>query len=99
MDDFWYTIFDRPTKYTNLDILVKSLLCISHGNADVERGFSTSGLVLTDLKPQMKVRTLIDEIKSYQNKIHLFPINSDLIKLAHNAKKRYDLYLQNEIEK
>lgn len=42
-------------KYPTLSKLVKNVLIISHGNADVERGFSTNGNLLTE------ERTLLSE--------------------------------------
>ncbi len=73
VDSFWGKVLNltrtdgKPT-YPNLEVIVKASL--AHGNADIERGFSTSGRVLTEDKAQMSECTLngiicIDTLKGY----------------------------------
>lgn len=105
IDHFWSEIFDRSIKYENLELLVKNVICTSHGQADIERRFSSSKLILTDFKSQMKIRTLnayltsMDAIKTYKNNIHLIHIDNQLINAAHSAKKNYELFVKLEKEK
>lgn len=106
IDQFWYTFFEENKNYPNLKHVFLNLICVSHGQADVERFFSTSGQFLTEDKAQITERTFnsvlncMDGLKEYKNKIHLFPFSDDLILRARNARKSYGLYLeQNKLEK
>lgn len=107
VDKYWNEVFKKTDKgkYLNLELLVKSLLCVSHGNSDVERGFSSSGLVLTDERSLMSVKTLnarlntLDAIRHFNKKVHLIPIDMGLIKLAQNARRKYEEYLDEEKKK
>ncbi|CAF3819452.1 unnamed protein product, partial [Rotaria sp. Silwood1] len=60
IDYYWNKVFsivrvNGHPKYSTLRKLVKNVLIVSHGNADVERGFSTNGNILTE------ERTLLSE--------------------------------------
>ncbi len=53
IDYFWNKVLSivrsaEHSKYPTLSKLIKSILIISHGNADVERGFSINGNILTE---------------------------------------------------
>lgn len=86
-------------KYPSVSMVVKAALILSHGNAEVERGFSSSGLVLTDDKASMSERTLssIMTVKSvlklYANKPELVPITKELLMFARTAYRSYENYL------
>ena len=45
-------------KYGTLSKLIKNVLIISHGNADVERGFSTNGNILTEERSLLSEKSL-----------------------------------------
>lgn len=88
-------------KYPNLKKIIQSILCLSHGNADVERGFSTSARILTKDRSSMSEKTLnsvllvADAIKCcYNNKPESIEITPELYKLAKNAHSSYELYLE-----
>ncbi|CAF5126209.1 unnamed protein product, partial [Rotaria sp. Silwood1] len=53
IDKYWYQIFSTITsigtpQYVVLTKLVKCLLSLSHGNSDVERGFSENNHLVSD---------------------------------------------------
>lgn len=55
IDAYWHRIFERQNdinecKYPQISLVVKNVLALSHGNADVERGFSVSLKILTEDK-------------------------------------------------
>lgn len=55
IDHFWNNIFDLKSglgeiKYPTVTKVVKACLTLSHGSAEVERGFPRSGNILTDDK-------------------------------------------------
>lgn len=45
-------------KYATLSKLIKNVLIISHGNADVERGFNTNGNILTEERSLLSEKSL-----------------------------------------
>ena len=60
IDFYWNKVLaivrsDGRPKYPTMSKLIKNILIISHGNADVERGFSINGNILTE------ERTLLSE--------------------------------------
>lgn len=105
IDHFWRNIFQLKNavgaeKYPIVQEVVKMCLCISHGSADVERGFSLSSRILTDERSSMTERTLnarlstIDGLRVYGNNPVNVPITRQLILSAVNAHKSYKLYLE-----
>lgn len=53
IDKYWHQVFSTTTsigtpQYVILSKLVKCLLSLSHGNSDVERGFSENNHLLSD---------------------------------------------------
>lgn len=104
IDHFWREIlcqtnFLGDKKYPSLEKLIKAALCLSHGNSDVERGFSISKRVLAEDKSCMSEKVLNerliirDSLKKYKNASEV-PITKELLKLAKSAHKSYDLYLE-----
>lgn len=108
--EFWdgvfkLTDFNGSLKYPNITKVVQASLTLSHGNAEVERGFSKSGRIMTDTRASMSARTLsahltvTDTLKYYGNKPELVPITEDLLRYAHSAYKSYNSYLQCKTER
>ncbi|XP_043465120.1 uncharacterized protein LOC122500314 [Leptopilina heterotoma] len=107
IDVYWNHIFSLKSqvnnyKYPEIKRVVQNALALTHGNADVERGFSLSSRVLTEDKSNMSERTLnaklyiIDALKKYDKMVYKVPITSNLIKLAQGAYKSYQLYLEKQ---
>jgi hypothetical protein len=108
IEKFWKDVFqikhadDITLKYANITKVVKAVLSLSHGSADVERGFSTSKRILTDDKTGLLCRTLnarlniIDGLAMYENRPEFVPISKKLIQMATLAHKSYQGYLENE---
>lgn len=110
IDSFWSAILKEKTatnekKYSNLDFLIKSVLSASHGNSNVERGFSTSSNILTEQRNTLSEKSInailhvIDIIHFYNSKVHLIPLPKELISMAHSARKNYLNYLEDEKNK
>jgi hypothetical protein len=84
-----------------LGVLLKSSFLLSHGNTDLERGFSRSGLILKDHKSRMSLRTLnarqhvVAGIKKF-GKPELVPITKELLLQCSRAKQNYENYLLEE---
>lgn len=88
--------------YPNLTNLIKINLCLSHRNADVERGFSFSSLTLDESRASMSERTLNARLntcyalKIFYMKPEDFPTIKELVKLTLQSNKSYKSFLENE---
>ncbi len=75
-------------KYPNLAMVVKSLLVITHSNADVERGFSDSGQSVTAGRSALTeasingLRSTRDGLKLFNDRPHLVPMTTSFYLLA-----------------
>jgi len=85
IDVYWNLIITQKSengnlKYPLLSKVVKAALSVSHGNADVERGFSCTANYLTGDRASMSEKILNaalvvkDAIKMYDNRVALVPI-------------------------
>ncbi|KAJ8672129.1 hypothetical protein QAD02_003388 [Eretmocerus hayati] len=106
IDCYWYEIFclksENVPRYPNITHVVKAALSLVHGSADVERGFSKSGKILTKDKTKMCERTLnaklaiAEGLKQYDMKSWKVPMTSDLLLRARKAHSSYVLRREQE---
>lgn len=108
IDEYWahFLALKNPSsggpKFPTLAPVVKSLLTLSHGQADIERGFSESANILTPDKASMSERTLNAHqnvrslLKRYGGKAKSVPITKELINMGRGARSHYQLYLEEE---
>lgn len=110
IDRYWTHFFNiknaaNDDKFPTLTKVVKAALALSHGSASIERGFSTSGLVLTSDKTAMNERginarlNILSGMKKYNSKVSLLPITDELLLLARKAYQSYKNYLEEEKNK
>ncbi|CAF4588684.1 unnamed protein product [Rotaria sp. Silwood2] len=97
VDYYWKYIFAMKnssggTKFLILSKLVKSILSLSHGNADVERGFSENASLVSDDRWSLTntsingIRATKDAVKFYgSGKVH----QVSLLDSVKEAKSRY----------
>ncbi|CAM4808041.1 unnamed protein product [Rotaria magnacalcarata] len=102
IDFYWNNIFEITTtngrpKYPVLTKLIKNILIISHGNADVERGFSINENIISSnrsLLSQLSInslRTTHDTVKNSNGGYsHNVPIHKELIKAAQSSFSFYN---------
>lgn len=100
IDTFWKEIFEIKNningqiKYGNLKVLVINCLTLSHGNADVERGFSLNKSIITHSRTSLSENTIIairhvkDAVKRYGG-ICAVPISA---KLLNSVTKSHSFY-------
>jgi hypothetical protein len=108
---FWRNVFelknsDGASQFPLLTVVVKGVFTLSHSNADVERGFSISGSMLTPLTNRMELRMLNarllvrDSLKlTYGNEAANVIISKDLLSLARCAHQSYQAFLDQEKKK
>jgi len=101
IDYYWNKLFLLTTsgglpKYPTLAKIVKNILIISHGNSDVERGFSINENILTENRTLLSLssinglRLTWDAIKFLgSGSVHLVPIKIDMIRAVQKAKSVY----------
>ncbi|KAH9375768.1 hypothetical protein HPB48_023017 [Haemaphysalis longicornis] len=100
IDVAWQPIFvlrgknSGPPRYLLLGKLVKSLLCLSHGNADVERGFSKNRRLLLErsnlsIESINGLRAIQSFSKRYNRDVATIPIKADMMKAVKQSHKRY----------
>ncbi|CAF1496057.1 unnamed protein product, partial [Rotaria magnacalcarata] len=90
------TSFGLP-KYPTLSKIVKNILIISHGNSDVERGFSINEHIITENRTLLSLssinglRSTWDAIKFYgAGSPHRVPIKIDMIRAVQKSKSVYN---------
>ncbi|CAN7945309.1 unnamed protein product, partial [Ixodes hexagonus] len=106
VDDFWQTIFELRLdngafKYPLLGALVKALLCLSHGNADVERGFSENRRMLQEraslsIASINGLRAIMSFSERYGRNPAAVPRNHELIKAVKGSRKQQLQRLESE---
>lgn len=106
LDDFWNKIFDlkevyESPKFPTVTKIVKCLMSLTHGSADIERDFSSSGKVLTPDKAKMSVRTLNARLnikcglkKFFQNSVVTVPIDKQFVNSARYAYQNYSAHME-----
>lgn len=101
IDHYWKRVFTLKTsfgtdKFIVLPKLVKCVLALSHGNADVERGFSENSFLLKDDRSLLSdasingLRATRDGVKFFGNgKPHEVKITKALVDSVREAHSRY----------
>jgi len=82
-------------------LVVKAVLCVSHGQADVERGFSLNKHIVDETRVNLKqhtisaLRTVKDVINKYQE-VEKIPVTRDLIRRFRGAHAAYTEFLSSQ---
>jgi len=79
-------------------LVVKAVLCVSHGQADVERGFSLNKHIVSETQVNLKQHTVsalaLSKMSSVSTrKWRKFPVTRDLIQRFRGAHSAYNEYL------
>ena len=108
VDKYWQKLFettntDGSARYCILPKLVKALLCIAHGNAEVERSLSENGKVLTSERNNLNddtlnaLRVTNDAIRVTGNgQAYNMPITPELMKARQTAYAVYVKRMEEE---
>lgn len=100
IDHYWNVIFSLKNasgeiKYANLKRVVMTCLCISHGNADVERSLSVNKKLVTPERCRLSdesvngLRLTRDAVSMFQHVTDI-PITKDLLAAVRQAHQKYE---------
>ena len=95
LDDFFMKT--EIGSYKNLFSILKLLLVLSHGQANVERCFSVNSNVLKFNMSENSIvsrKLIIDHMKCHNLSPQSFPITNDLLKSVRSSRQRYEQYLR-----
>ncbi len=107
VDHYWRDVFktkstDGQKKFPVLEKVVKSILILPHGNADVERGFSVNRDVIGDDRPDLEMDALNglrlskEVLKMYDGKPEKVPLTRELINAVAVARTSYEARKEKE---
>ena len=89
-------------KYPYTTKVAKAILSLVHGSTGVKRGFFESGNLLTSNRLKMDERrfnaqcAIIGGLKMYDYKSYKVPSTSKLLRLAQNAHRSNQIYLEDQ---
>ena len=89
-------------KYPYTTKVAKVILSLVHVSTGVKRGFSELGNLLTSNRSNMDERrfnaqcAILGGLKMYDNKSYKVPTTSKLLRLAQDAHRSYQIYLENQ---
>lgn len=102
IDVYWNKVLSLTTnaglpKYPTLAKIIKNVLIISHGNSDVERGFSTNEHIVTENRTLLSASS-INSLRATWDAVnfvgsgssHKVPIKPDLIRAVQKSKSMYN---------
>ncbi|KAL3191774.1 hypothetical protein MRX96_059510 [Rhipicephalus microplus] len=98
VDQHWQKVFelkkaDGSAKYPLLCKVIKALLCIPHGNADLERGFSENRRMLLErarltIHNVNGIRQILSHAKRFDGDPSKFVVTPTIIKAVQGSSKR-----------
>lgn len=93
IDQFWFNILSCATRPCNDAVIVlKMIMLLSHGNSNVERGFSVNKDCLWDnMKEETVVarRIIYDAIQAHGN-LNSFQVTKQMILSVRNSRSKYE---------
>ena len=97
LDDFFFKNTNVEQKFSALDLVLKIIFSMSHGQASVERGFNDNNAVLHH---NMAAGSAIGRrfVKNYMSvnglESYTVPITPQFLKSAKCARRRYEVHLE-----
>ena len=92
LDKFFVGLVSTSKEYTEMWKVLKILLILSHGQAQVERGFSTNAKILVENQHKESLiaqRQIHDHMRYHNQQAHTLPITAKLQNHARQARGRY----------
>ena len=103
--DLYFTDYIEKSaskEYITIWKVIKMMLILSHGQAQVERGFSVNkDLSKDNMSPDTIIafRQVYDSIQQYQCPSYEIPVNSEMLKSCKHSRSRYEIHLENKKKK
>ena len=98
LDDFYFQKL-KISKYAELSAILKIIITLSHGQSDVERGFSCNTHLLEENIKDDSIaskRLIKDHLVSNNLKLHMLEITSQIRASCRRARQRYHSYLEDQ---
>ncbi|GBL86674.1 hypothetical protein AVEN_194905-1 [Araneus ventricosus] len=98
VDHFWMNLITKDNSCSNLSMVIKLVCTLSHGNANVERGFSVNAECIVE---NMREELLVARRIVYDTILSIGGINNLQIEkpLIHAARNSYSRFLEASKEK
>jgi hypothetical protein len=99
LDHFWMSILkSNDLEQSSLEVVIKKVLILSHGNSEVERGFSINKeCIVENMKEESLVAIrLVHNAVEHWGAVEKVPITKSLISSSRNARGRYQEALQSQ---
>ena len=102
LDSFLIGYMKGVAKFANLWKVSKIIFTLSHGQANIERGFSVNKeLLIENMKQKSLVsqRIVCDQLSDYTNQLHEYKIEKKLFLSCKSVRMRYENHLREESDK
>ena len=102
LNSFLSDYMEGVDKFANLWKVCKIIFTLSHGQADIERGFSVNEeLLIENMKQKSLVsqRLVCDQLSDYTNQLHEYKIEKKLFLSCKSVRMRYENHLREESDK
>ena len=93
LDSFLSGYMEGVDKFANVWKVCKIIFTLSHGQADIERGFSVNKELLIENMRQKSLvsqRIVCDQLSDYTNQLHEYKIEKKLFLSCKSARLRYE---------
>ena len=99
LDSFFGSLMQANADLFNLWKVCRIIFVLSHGQADVERGFNINGELLVENMKELSLisqRIVCDHFSACKNDLHNYQVDKKLLLSCKGAHMKYDNYLDNQ---
>ena len=99
LDSFFGSLMQANADLFNLWKVCRIIFVLSHGQADVERGFNINGELLVENMKELSLisqRIVCDHFSACKNDLHNYQVDKKLLRSCKGAHMKYDNYLDNQ---
>ena len=99
LDSFMSSLMQGNANYVNLWKVCRIIFVLSHGQADVERGFNINGEFLVENMKELSLisqRIVCDHFSANKSDLHNYQVDKKLLLSCKGDRMKYDSYLGNE---
>jgi hypothetical protein len=99
LDTFYYRLIGEKEETGVLWEVVKMMMLLSHGQADIERGFSVNKAVASDNMDESTIvafRRAYDGMQDVECEVHDIPITAKMMESCRHSRHRYDMEMEDK---